>query len=93
MDDYTKTLLEIIDKEKLNKKLKWCGYTIFKEYLKKVLNKDLDECNVENYIKIIELESENFKFNEKNYYKSIDNNISQNTKENKSLKSKIIQIK
>ena len=57
-DIKTKTLLYIIDKDKLNSYFKWIDEKIFKLYLKKILNDNFDYDNEEESNKLISLNEE-----------------------------------
>ena len=68
-DYITRSLILLISKEFNNEKYKWIKYDTFKYYLKMVLNENNIPDNIDNYIKLIEIESENYKNSD-----DIDNN-------------------
>ena len=63
-DYITRSLILLISKEFNNEKYKWIKYETFKYYLKIVLNENIIPDNIDNYIKLIEIESENYKNND-----------------------------
>ena len=77
-DIKTKTLLYIIDKEKLNTNFKWIEEKTFKLYLKKIINDNFDYDNEDESNKLIALieEEEENVINEKkeNDYELLKNN-------------------
>ena len=77
-DIKTKTLLYIIDKEKLNTNFKWIEEKTFKLYLKKIINDNFDYDNEDESHKLIALieEEEENVINEKkeNDYELLKNN-------------------
>ena len=92
-DFITKSLINLIEKEDLLNNIKWIDYDTFKFYLKKNLEADnyTKFSNVDNFIRIIELESENF-ISKDNYnlYRKYNNNNNENeSKENINITNKI----
>ena len=82
-DYITRSLILLISKEFNNEKYKWIKYDTFKYYLKMVLNENNIPDNIDNYIILIEIESENYKNNndiDNNHF--IDNFESNNVKYN-----------
>ena len=70
-DYITQALLLMINKKNINNKFKWFDNTDFENYLKMVIkDKDLN-INVDNLIKMIQIESENYNTNDFN--NNIDN--------------------
>ena len=90
-DFITKSLLLLIEKENLNNSFKWFSYDIFKKYLKLILDENKEIDNIDNYIKIVEMEYNNNidKMNEKTNYGL---NITINNSINNLNESNIIKI-
>ena len=72
-DFITQSLMYLIEKEDLNKVYKWIDYNTFNKYLKIILNKEHEINNVENYIKTIQFESENYNFENNEIISNKDN--------------------
>ena len=85
-DHISKSLILLIDRENLNKDFKWISYETFNKYLKLTINDYDTTNNIENYIKLIELESDFGLLNKhenNNANKSVkDNNNFDNSKKN-----------
>ena len=57
-DHISKSLILLIERENLNNDFKWISYETFNKYLKITINDNNIINNIDNYIKIIELESD-----------------------------------